>query len=123
MDTLFKESAIELDTGKKQGGKVSSIAQVLINTNAAKHDLTNRIERMDKAQAGTLEGPLVPWWIPGNMPIGKKEYCGQVVAEEYNEEKGIWQVRDGYKHNHAFDCETGCFVCAHACGFNSLVPD
>lgn len=123
MDTLFRESHIEQETGWKVGGQKTSVVQVLINTTSAKHDLTNRIERMEKAQAGTIDGPLVPWWIPGNMPIGKKEYTGQVVAEEYNEEKGIWVLRDGYKHNHAFDCEVGCYVCAHACGFNSLVPD
>lgn len=125
LDSMFRETVIELQTGWRIGQQATSVAQVLLNTGAAKMDLLDRIQKMERHAEGKMaEGETVtPWWIPGNMPSGKANYCGQVTAERFNAETGLWELRPGYKHNHALDVECMAWIAAYACGMNSMVLD
>ena len=122
MDTLFRESAFELETGWRTSDQATSVQQIIMDVSAAKMNLADRIWQMERAREGEVMGEtFAPWWIPGNMPAGKTDYCGQVVSEQYSEETGQWDKRPGYKHNHALDCEVGAWICAYAYGCNSPI--
>lgn len=104
---FIRETARELDSGKRKADSPSSVQCLELNVSAAKMNL------IDKFRGEKCKSPR--WFIAANTP---EIYGKQVTAERYNPEKDAWEMRPGAgKDNHLFDCEVMNYIGAWANGF------